>query len=229
MNKYEQKKKSVCWTKNYMFSRHFKIVAFFSTFLSIVWLLTPLLHTHTHTHINIPLTFGYFTALRGDQASLDQRWYGNVPASRATVSGVTGATATQVIEGTDVLATLLHHRDCIVHGAITVICRQKKKQPPVSVLFKSQETVCLCVWVSLLLYFYLCSSRRWQGPGRTLCLPCRCNLRPEWRHQPRCSKQEWQIREMSDLWEQKKKWFCIYRYISVWQVLAYHRYTDINI
>ena len=118
------------------------------------WVLTILSHTtttHTDTdsHTNIPLTLGYLTMLRCYQASLHQRCYGNVPASRATISGVTGATATQVVKVTDVKATLFHHCDCIVHGTISALWRQQKQQP-LSPAFVTRmcdfACVSLCVW-----------------------------------------------------------------------------------
>lgn len=79
--------------------------------------------TRSGSHLsdtNVPLTLGYLTLLRRDQASLHQRRHGNVPAGRATVSGVTGAPAAQVVEVTDVNAALLHHRNGVVYGAVSV-------------------------------------------------------------------------------------------------------------
>lgn len=72
-------------------------------------------------------TLGYLTLPRHDQASLHQRWYGNIPSSRATVPSVTRLTASQVIKVTDVLVILLHHGDRIVDGAIEVVWREKVK------------------------------------------------------------------------------------------------------
>lgn len=50
-----------------------------------------------HTHANILLTLGYLTLIRCDESSLYQHPYGDVPAGRATVPGVTGAAAAQVV------------------------------------------------------------------------------------------------------------------------------------
>lgn len=124
---------------------------------------------------------GYLTVPRVDQASLYQCCCGNVPSSCATVSSVTGATATQVVKVTDVSAALFHHSDRVVYGAITVIYRENVTSE--SAMVETWTCECLC--------FYPCSSRRWRGPGRSLCLLCRCNLRQEWWHQPRCSAQTW--------------------------------------
>ncbi len=92
-------------------------------------------HTHTDSHTNIPLTLGYFTVLRADQAFLNHQCSRNVPASCASISGVTGATAAQVIKGGDVCASLFHHSNRIVHGIIRVIWRKKLF---VSLFFKTR-------------------------------------------------------------------------------------------
>lgn len=82
---------------------------------------------------------------------------------------------------------------------------------------------------------YLCSSRRWQVPSRTLCLLCRCNLHPEWRHQPRCSTQIWKGTEDARTARKKPSFgvfivtdFCFLEPNgSVWPISAYH--IDISV
>lgn len=150
------------------------------------WSVNLQLTCHRHHDNNISLTLGYLALLRGNQASLHQHCYRNVPAGRATIPGVTRALTTKVVKIMDISAAFFYHRNCIVYGTITFHWNRKKKINNCG----SFKDGFMLTGISLCLRLNLCSSRQSQELDHSLCLPCRCNLHPESWHQLPCSVQQ---------------------------------------
>ena len=69
------------------------------------------------------LTLWNLALLWFDQPSVRQHRDRNVPSGGASVAGVTGTKASQVVKVTDVHSVLFHHGNRVVDGAIALLCR----------------------------------------------------------------------------------------------------------